>query len=105
MEPLSERIRKEAISYDKWEQGGGDWLHDFANEVEQLEEPKTIHLSRGLSIFVNDRRFGEAFRKVKLLCLQPGHKDCSRTAWAMWTTHTEERLEDGFVEKLVTKGD
>ncbi len=56
---------------------------------------QTIHLSRGLSIFVND--------KVKLLCFNPNDND--RAAREMWHVHTEERLRQRISERLVTKGD
>ena len=56
---------------------------------------KTIHLSHGLSIFVND--------KVKLLCWNPNN--CDRAAREAWLAHTEGVLRDRVAEKLVTKGD
>jgi len=56
---------------------------------------KTIHLSHGLSIFVND--------KVKLLCFNPNDND--RAAFEMWRVHTDDRLRDRIALELVTKGD
>jgi len=68
-----------------------DWI------LNRINPTITIHLSRGLSIFVKD--------KVKLLCLQPGHRDSSLSARAMWIMHTEDRLKDRIAERLATKGD
>ena len=58
-------------------------------------KPKTIHLSRGLSIMVTD--------KVKLLCFNPNDND--RAAVEMWRVHTDAKLRDRIALKLVTKPD